>query len=795
MIYLLRLIWFVVCLGLVDISTATAIDVKPIQNLTAEVTANGGTVALDGLDLLAEIGSFEIFRVGTGQRATLLSGPKIPEAQYGPLNSELALSVNGHEKSVPYNYRLRWIDPQTLRVQMTFQPGFGWPLGSEFCIGKLSASLFVGSLAGNGNATQKLPLTPKPFTDRWLFKDWPSLVLQSSFVDLKVIAHSGAAISLADFRQVPWDSRRSFYLYCSRKAILPGEKVDFSFDLIFSSPTIGAKEQFGSDTLDLVAPLAVEPSNFFFRDQSVTPDLPVRGVISELLSPARKDIGLFKSYIRAIAKTGGNTLILYHRPEHVRILQERREAGKWWTRSELIQMTSYARSLGITIIPGMSNKFSPKDSPRLSGNQENGFYNIFDAQSYVELFALYQTLIDLYQPKALLIGHDEIREIGRGKPAEWSDAQVLAADISKIANWLRQKQLKTLIFGDMLLDRRQWSYPVTANSNNPKYLSTDTHDALEQLPKDVVILDWQYKNADDYPTIEHFRKKGFTVWGVAWNDPAAAVSLAKSLVRYKGEGMLVSDWGFWRTLNPGALTLYGVKAGYDSRIFVRGGGEDAAFALAEELRPPRQPAAKKPFQPFDLSGVVNATTKAERFGRDGGFVGLGGGFDLRALPSGDLVFAGVPFRLLPSAPMSNNCLIASADRPASIILKDRKVEQLAFLQTMRSQHPQSQLKPAGSYEVVYTDKSRVTIPLIEGENITDLRSGSGVRKNPWGYPLGADILLGSRIGWRGPSLSGTPLNLQVMLWDNPYREKRIEKIQITPEKDNVISIVALSIGL
>lgn len=795
MIYPLRLIWFVVCLCLVDINTASAKDANPMQNLTAEVNAKGGNIALDGLDLLAEIGSFEIFRVGTGQRATLLSGPKIPPAQYGLLKGELALSVDGHEKSVPYTYRLRWIDPQTLRVQMTFQPDFSWPLGCEFCIGKLPASLFAGSLAGNGSATHKLPLTPKPFNDRWLFKDWPSLVLQSSFVDLKVVPRGGEKISLADFRQVPWDSRRSFYLYSSRKAIIPGAKVDFAFDLIFSLPTLGASEQFGRETLDPIAPLTVDPDAFFVRDGSLAPNLAVRGVITELLTPARKDVGIFKSYIRAIAKTGGNTLILYHRPEHVRILQVGREDGKWWTRPELSEIAIYARSLGITVIPGMTSKFSPKDFPRLSGNQENGFYNTFDVQSYAELFALYQTLIDLYQPKALLIGHDEIREIGRGKPAEWSDAQVLAADISKIAGWLRQKQIKTLIFGDMLLDRRQWPYPVAANSNNPKYLSTDTHDALEKLPKDVVILDWQYENTDDNPTIDYFRKKGFTVWGVAWNDPAAAVSLAKSLVRYKGEGILVSDWGFWRTLNPGALTLYGVKAGYDSRISVRGEGEDAAFALAEELRPPRQQTSKKPFQPFNLSDAVNATTRAERFGRDGGFVGLGSGFDLRALPSGDLVFAGVPFRLLPSVPGSNNCLIASVDHPAAIKLNGSKAAQLAFLQTMRSQHPQSQLKPAGSYEVIYTDNSRVTIPLVEGDNITDLRSGAGVRKNPWGYPSGADILLGSRLGWRGPSLSGTPLNLQVMIWENPYREKRIKKIKITPEKDNAISIIALSIGL
>lgn len=763
---------------------------QPVEKLTARVGSGGGELNLMGLDLLTDIGSFEIFRVGGGQRATIIWGPNIPKTQLGSFSGELTFYGEGDA----YSYELKQIDPRTLRVRLTFKTAWDWPVGAEFCIAKLSSALFAGARVENGDERQSLPREPRPVAERWLFKDWRSLTVRSSYADLRIVPVSGATISLADFRQVPWDARRSFYLYSSRKAILPGETVDFTFDLAVLPPTLTVDEQFGSHRLEQVAPFQRTDTAFFDVDLKRAPDLPFRGVLTELLTPAVKDVALFKGYLKAISKAGGNTIILYHPPEYVLSLQQNQVKGNWWTRQELTEITTYARSLGISVIPGMSSKFDAKVFPRLSGGHERGFYDTLDPQSYGELFPLYQTLVDIYRPKTLLIGHDEIPAIRYDKRTDLDDARILASDIAKISDWLRHRQINTMVFGDMFLDRRQWSYPLTANSNNPKYMSANTHEALELLSKDIVILDWQYKESADYPTIDYFRQKGFKVWGVTWNDPDAAVSMAKSLVRYKGEGILVSDWGFWRTLNSGALTLYGVKAGYDSRTKVKEKGEDAANALVRELRPSSTVIKQWIFQPIDLSKVANASTEARRFSPDGGFVGLGSGFDLRALPSGNLKFADIPFRVLPSASGKNNCLIATSDHRLSIALNNRKVTQIAFLQTMRRDSPQIQLKPAGSYAVVYADGSQVIIPLTEGFNITDIRSGAGVRKNPWGYPSTPDILIGSYLGWRGPSLSGMPLNLQVMLWENPSPAKKISEIRLVPDRETILVLLGISVA-
>lgn len=766
-----------------------------IDGLSATLEARGGAVFVGGLEILSEIGSFEIYKVAPGQRATLLAGPSSPKNSIGVLSNRVTFEGNEEGDRLRYTYALHWENSNTLRVRVEYRSPLGLPTGMGFCIGKLASGLFAGSTLTSGTQILRLPVTPRPMDDRYLLQKRSALSVRSIFVDIAIVPVEGD-ISVADFRTVPWDRYHSFYLYSNRRFIVPGQKATFCYDLVFSKGTLTADSQFEQDVIKPVLPPAVDSTSFFPSVSKRQPDLPVRGVLSELLPPALKDISLFKGYIRAIAKAGGNTLVLYHNPEHVLALQTDTVTEQWWSRQDLKEISEYAHSLGINVIPGMKCKFKAEHFPRLSNGGNNSFYNTFDSASYQKIFALYQTLLDIYRPTALLIGHDEIVGLGKGKPDDWSDARVLAADIEKISGWLLKKGVVTMIFGDMLLDHKRWPNLITANSNNPLYASTDTHDALDQLPKDIVILDWQYFKADDYPTIEYFKKKGFVVWGVSWYDPFAAVAFTKSLIRYKGDGILASDWGLWSTLSPSATSLYAVKAGTDSSITVRSDGEDAALALAGEMRGAGAEKMQSGFFPVGLDKITNESTMDSAFDDGRGFVDLSSAFDLRALPSGQQDFAGIPFRILPTDDNGKtNCLIAAGPEKLTIPMDQKRVKTLAFLHTMRQALPQVGPRPVGSYEVIYVDGKREHIFLREGYNITDVRSGAGVRRNPWGFYKGTDILLGSFLGWRGPSLSGMPMNLQVMLWDNPEPNNPISEIIVSPKEGTRLVLLALSVKL
>lgn len=781
-----RLLRLIGCVQLLLATSSAFAEARPA--LSAAVESRGGAVLADNMEILSEIGSFEAFRVLSGQRAITARGPSISTRDRIAMAESFGLERA--ESGSSYKYDLRWVTPNTLRVKLAFRAPAGWPSGIEFCIGKLSAELFVGSTVTSGTFRSKLPAVPLAFEKRHLLRDRSFVSIASSIVDVKIISGDGA-ISIADFRRVPWDARRSFYLHSTRTVILPQQTVTFSYDLVFSGPTLTTSQQFGDSTgvRGVSAGVGAGAGERFFRiDLKRRPEVPVRGVLTELLPPARKDVALFKGYLRAISKSGGNTLVLYHMPEHVLALRRGIVPEQTWNRQELLEVADYARALGIEVIPGMSSKFHAKQFPLLSGGRENGFYDTFDEGSYREVFALYATLLEIYHPKALLIGHDEIVGVGRNRPAAWTDAQALASDVRKVSGWLRDRGVKTLMFGDMLLDSRRWGSPLIANSNIPLFGSTDTHDALDALPRDIVILDWQYWDSNDYQTVQHFKRKGFTVWGVAWHSATAAVSLARSVRRYGADGILASDWGFWATLSPSAVSLYAVKAGYDSSTKVQEDGEDAVLAMAGEMR--GQAAVQHDgYSPIPLHANASRATQSVAAQARRDFVRP----NLDTVPVGRSNLAGVTFEVSGSSEggLAEYIRVTGPEQLA-ISLGGKRSAGLAFLHAMWQAQPRVQPRNVGAYELIYQDGQRERVELLENYNITDLRSGPGVRANPWTFASSADVLLGSVLGWRGRSRSGTLVNLQVLTWTNPRVTAALDRIVLKPNLGTTLVLVALS---
>jgi hypothetical protein len=146
--------------------------------------------------------------------------------------------------------------------------------------------------------------------------------------------------------------------------------------------------------------------------------------------------------------------------------------------------------------------------------------------------------------------------------------------------------------------------------------------------------------------------------------------------------------------------------------------------------------------------------------------------------------------LPPNEGAKGNCIVAKG--PQTIPLRGIRAERLAFLHTMRQSQPRFAPRPVGEYEVIYASGERRSIQLLENYNITDVRSGAGVRTHPWNFAASPDVLLGSVLGWRGPSLSGMPMNLQVMVWENPRPDERIERVVVKPISGAMVVVVGLS---
>ncbi len=922
--YLIRLSIFLLLILSSHPAELLAQDIISRKNIDVVIdAAKGVRVFYKDRLILPEVGTFSLYKMGLSGREQVTSGPwrngtvgkKISDDSY---KAQGADAISG----VKYAVGLHLTQSSALRIDVSIEMPAVIPGGIEFRIGNLSPDIFKGGIMQTDDPSQlSLPLVPTPFDKRILFTDKKTLNIASYVTDITIHPLGDDKISLADFRLVPWDRTRSFYVFTNHRFVYTERTITFSYEISLLPASLKASTQFssrmraetppshtlkveekefysippkigthrpgslilghtiplyGNATNQLVQLLEKEFSNIAGRDIKLKrnrnnisqvvgvrviinsnaidnlhdegfelkitkegvalactdergciygiftlaqkassqdgdirlpyfvekdwPDIPVRGVLTELLPPGKKNVDYFKGYINAIVKARGNTLIIYHNPLHVKHLMTGKTTDQEWNKKELTEIIGYARALKMTVIPGLSSKFTSKDFPEIVLAEDSNFYNPFNEGSYTMLFSLYRTLLDLYKPDSLFIGHDEIQNIGRGAPTGWSNAKVLAYDVNKINDWLKQRGVKTIMSGDMLLDRNVWSKETdNANSNNPFLGAQNTHDALEYIAKNVIILDWHYRPSDDYPTIKYFKDRGFTVNGMSWYDPHNSISMAQSVKNYGAKGVFASDWGLWPAMMPAAVSLYTLKAAWNNSIQIQEDGEDAVRALADEMYESAFPQHTKGFKTVSILQAVNETTWDDVFGDGRGFFDLGGGLDLRLMPEGEQSFGHVLFNILPSNKGKiKNCIVVSrrmqTNTSETILSLGRlRAEKLAFLHTLYVKEPQVWMRKVGSYTILYESGRKVVIDLLENYNIVDFRvSSNGIRDNPWLIISGQDILLGSTLGWRGPTLSDSLVNLQVMIWDNNYPQEQIREIRVQAADDAQIALLGLS---
>jgi N-acetyl-beta-hexosaminidase len=130
------------------------------------------------------------------------------------------------------------------------------------------------------------------------------------------------------------------------------------------------------------------------------------------------------------------------------------------------------------------------------------------------VFALVDELMDVFEADAFHAGMDEVFYIGmddcercKGK----NKAELFAGEVKAIRDHLAEKNRELWIWGDRLLDGNATGLGMWEASQN------DTYPAIDMIPKDVVICDWHYENAE--PTAAIFALKGFRVIACPWNRP------------------------------------------------------------------------------------------------------------------------------------------------------------------------------------------------------------------------------------------------------------------------------------
>jgi hypothetical protein len=156
------------------------------------------------------------------------------------------------------------------------------------------------------------------------------------------------------------------------------------------------------------------------------------------------------------------------------------------------------------------------------------------------IFSLIDEIIDAFGSDHFHIGMDEIFAIGRCSRCRGkSTAELYAKAVNDVYAHLAGVRKQTvMMWGDRLLDasRMYSSYEASANG---------TWTAIDKIPKDIIICDWHYYPAFNYPSIPLFLAKGFRVLHCGWDKSEVSTALIDCGRRYAGERMLGHIFTTW----------------------------------------------------------------------------------------------------------------------------------------------------------------------------------------------------------------------------------------------------------
>ena len=146
------------------------------------------------------------------------------------------------------------------------------------------------------------------------------------------------------------------------------------------------------------------------------------------------------------------------------------------------------------------------------------------------VFAIMDEICDAFESNAFHAGMDEVFYIGDDKCPRCSGkdkAMLFAGEVKKIRDHLALNKRELWIWGDRLLDGRSTGVGMWEGSYN------NTHQAIDMIPKDVVICDWHYERPDK--TAVYLAMKGFRVITCPWRNPEVTKLQVKDMYSFRKE--------------------------------------------------------------------------------------------------------------------------------------------------------------------------------------------------------------------------------------------------------------------
>ncbi len=446
------------------------------------------------------------------------------------------------------------------------------------------------------------------------------------------------------------------------------------------------------------------------------------------------------------------------------------------SKADVRQVLRAARAQGLEVIPLVMSlghcqwMFHNDQNLDLAEDpQAKWAYCVTNPKTYDFIFDVYTQALELFEPKVFHIGHDEFTDRGRVPFRESSKSfsieELFMTDLKRHHEWFRQRGVRIMIWGDMLLTKGD--APDACHAPSPEAARR----MREALPDDVWVADWHYAGNPpaDFKSLGIFHAGGNQTVASSWSRPQNIVNFARAAFEQRSAGLLQTTW-----------------AGYslDPQSFKKELRQYMAYVLAAEAawnadQPPLP--AELPYQQRFLDLMqLNPLKTALRSGwcaalgsvrntplraaDADGWLGLGPEHDLSNVPRGLARLGGIEFDLgdPPAGLLLAHKLAGARELPrAARIELQARADRLAILHVASFACEPS--VEVGRYEIEYEDGAREPIVLRYGENIHAYDD--------------VEAAVASPLVWRGQSPAGTPVALRALLWENPRSGQTIRSLR------------------
>ena len=231
--------------------------------------------------------------------------------------------------------------------------------------------------------------------------------------------------------------------------------------------------------------------------------------------------------------------------------------GSYLLQAEVKVLLEYCKKYDMNVIPEVPllshSDYLLTEHKEFAENKEDPWPDAYcpeNEEVYKLVFDVLDEVIEVFSPSIVHIGHDEwVNFCLCEKCKEQNAAELYAKDIKRIYEYLKEKNIRTMMWGDKLLpliDSRgvTWGgarciwFDAKTHTIPTRYLAS-TCRAIDLIPNDIIIMHWSWVFGEKY--LQEFLLRGFEV--VLGNyDPSRF--FAEKKYNKQILGYCISNWTF-----------------------------------------------------------------------------------------------------------------------------------------------------------------------------------------------------------------------------------------------------------